>query len=69
MAEQRPILVMMHRADAGEFIPAEQKEHPMKIPVWIKPGIWGAVVGAIAIAIIGFSQLGWSTSGTAEKLA
>ena len=41
----------------------------MKIPVWLKPGIWGAVFGALAIAIIGFSQLGWTTSGTAEKLA
>lgn len=41
----------------------------MKIPVWIKPGVWGAVVGGVAMAIIGFSQLGWTTSGNAELLA
>ncbi len=53
----------------GNQFPHSEKEHPMKIPVWIKPGIWGAAVGAFAIAIIGFSQLGWTTSTTAEKLA
>jgi hypothetical protein len=26
-------------------------------------------VGAIAISIVGFSQLGWTTSSTSEKLA
>ena len=41
----------------------------MKSPVWLKPGIWGAVAGAAAMAITGFSQLGWTTSATAEKLA
>jgi hypothetical protein len=69
MPAQRPIFTGTHRADAGKSIPAQRKEHPMNIPVWLKPGIWGAVFGALAIAIIGFSQLGWTTSGTAEKLA
>ena len=41
----------------------------MKIPVWLKPGLWGAALGAIAMAIVGFSQLGWKTSGSAEALA
>jgi hypothetical protein len=41
----------------------------MKIPVWVKPGLWGAAAGAIAMAIIGFTQLGWTTSATAEQLA
>lgn len=41
----------------------------MKIPVWLKPGIWGAVAGAVVMSIAGFSQLGWTTSATAEKLA
>ena len=41
----------------------------MKIPVWLRPGLWGAAVGAIAMATIGFSQLGWTTSSTAEQLA
>jgi hypothetical protein len=41
----------------------------MKMPIWVKPGVWGAVAGAIAISIVGFSQLGWTTTATAEKLA
>ena len=45
------------------------KRTSRNIPVWIKPGIWGALFGALAIAIIGFLQLGWTTLVTAEKLA
>jgi hypothetical protein len=41
----------------------------MQIPVWLKPGLWGAASGAIVMAIVGFSQLGWKTEGTAEQLA
>ena len=41
----------------------------MKIPFWLKPGLWGAVAGAISISIVGFSQLGWTTTATAERLA
>jgi hypothetical protein len=41
----------------------------MQIPVWLKPGVWGAVAGAIAMAIVGFWQLGWTTSATAQQLA
>jgi hypothetical protein len=41
----------------------------MQIPVGLKPGLWGAVAGAIGMAIVGFWQLGWTTSGTAEQLA
>ena len=41
----------------------------MNIPVWLKPGVWGAVAGAIAISVVGFSQFGWTTASTAEKLA
>ncbi|HJT15440.1 MAG TPA: hypothetical protein VJ790_22645 [Dongiaceae bacterium] len=41
----------------------------MQIPTWTKPGITGAVVGAIATMIIGFSQGGWYTAGSADRLA
>jgi hypothetical protein len=41
----------------------------MKIPVWLKPGLWGAAFGAIAMAIVGFSQLGWETATSANELA
>ena len=35
----------------------------------IKPALWGAVGGAIALAIIGFALGGWVTGGTAQKMA
>jgi hypothetical protein len=41
----------------------------MRIPAEIKPAIWGAAGGAIALAILGFSWGGWVTGGTAEALA
>ena len=39
----------------------------MNMPANTKPWIQGAVVGAIALAIIGFSWGGWVTGGTAAK--
>ncbi len=41
----------------------------MTVPTWVKPGICGAVVGAIAIMIIGFWQMGWTTAGNADRMA
>lgn len=41
----------------------------MKIHPGVKPALWGAVGGAVAISIIGFSQMGWMLGSTAEKLA
>lgn len=35
----------------------------------VKPALRGAAVGAIALAIVGFSWGGWVTGGTAETLA
>ncbi len=39
------------------------------MPQWIKPGIFGAVVGAIALAIVGFTSLGWVSANTADSMA
>ncbi len=41
----------------------------MKSPEWLKPGLYGAVVGAAALAIVGFSWGGWVTGGTAKEMA
>jgi len=41
----------------------------MNTPEWLKPGIFGAVVGAAAVAIVGFSWGGWMTGGSASKMA
>jgi hypothetical protein len=32
-------------------------------------GLWGAVAGAVALAVVGFTWGGWSTSGGAAKQA
>ena len=36
---------------------------------WIRPRAWGAVFGAVAMIIVGFWGLGWTTSGTAQEQA
>lgn len=36
---------------------------------WLKPGLFGAAAGAIAVAIVGFSWGGWVSSETAKKMA
>ena len=63
------ISVQMRRAGVRRSILPQPEEHPMRIPVWFKPGVWGVGVGAVAMAIVGFTQLGWTTSGNAELLA
>src|SRR3954453_23121028 len=41
----------------------------MNIPSYVKPTLWGAVAGAAALAVVGFSWGGWTTAGSAEKTA
>jgi hypothetical protein len=41
-----------------------KKSHP-----WLKPGIWGAIVGAIAIMVLGFWQFGWVLGSKADQMA
>jgi type VI protein secretion system component VasK len=36
---------------------------------WLKPGIWGAVIGSVLTMIVGFSWGGWTTSTTTNQLA
>jgi hypothetical protein len=40
------------------------KAHPS-----LKPGIWGAVIGAAAISVVGFSSFGWTLGSTADRMA
>jgi hypothetical protein len=40
------------------------KAHPS-----VKPALWGAVAGAVAISVIGFSSMGWTLGSTAERMA
>src|SRR5262249_57083097 len=50
------------------FLPNQREERSMNTS-WVKPGLWGVAIGAVATAAIGFSVGGWVTGGTAEKLA
>jgi len=36
---------------------------------WLKPGAYGAVVGAVLVSILGFSWGGWVTGGSASTMA
>lgn len=41
----------------------------MTFPEWTKPGVYGALVGAVAVSILGFTWGGWTTAGSAEEMA
>jgi hypothetical protein len=40
----------------------------LQVP-WLKPAVWGAIIGGIVTMIIGFSWMGWMLGGTAEQRA
>ncbi len=40
----------------------------MTTPEWLKPGIYGALIGAAFVGIVGFSWGGWMTGSGAEKM-
>ncbi len=41
----------------------------MNVHPGIKPAAWGAAAGALAISVIGFSAMGWTLGGTADRMA
>ncbi|AZB57549.1 hypothetical protein EBL89_20000 [Cereibacter sphaeroides] len=41
----------------------------MKSPEWLKPGIYGALIGAVLIGVVGFTWGGWVTGGTSRERA
>jgi len=41
----------------------------MRTPEWLKPGLYGAATGAVALAIVGFAWGGWVTDGKAQEMA
>lgn len=41
----------------------------MQTPEWLRPGLYGAAGGAVALAVIGFSWGGWVTDGKARQMA
>jgi hypothetical protein len=45
------------------------EDNIMQAPEWLKPALYGAACGAVALAIVGFSWGGWVTGGTARLMA
>src|SRR5689334_25413767 len=41
----------------------------VNFPEYTKPAVWGAIAGAVAMVIVGFSSMGWTTAATAQRLA
>jgi len=41
----------------------------MNTPEWLKPGMYGALAGALFISVVGFTWGGWVTGGTAHDRA
>ncbi|WP_319566945.1 hypothetical protein [Cohaesibacter marisflavi] len=41
----------------------------MKSPEWLKPGLYGAVIGAVCVSVVGFSWGGWMTASASNKMA
>ena len=40
-----------------------------KLPAETSPFLWGAVAGAVALSIVGFTWGGWVSGGSAERMA
>jgi hypothetical protein len=60
------------RRQIGEelALPPEPRQQTMKAHPSLKPTVWGAVAGAVAISVIGFSSMGWTLgSSTVERMA
>lgn len=41
----------------------------MNTPKWLKPGIYGALIGAVFVGVVGFTWGGWVTGSTANDRA
>ena len=41
----------------------------MNTPEWLKPGIYGAVIDAVFVGLVGFTWVGWVTGGTSNERA
>ena len=41
----------------------------MTFPEWTKPGVYGALVGAVTVSIFGFTWGGLTTAGSADEIA
>ena len=64
-----PQVSSAYEPKGGDSTSHTEKIHHMGFPDWTKPALLGAGCGAVVIAFIGFSQLGWKTSQGAADMA
>ena len=65
---KRPDKMSCQRKNS-EAAHSPSKDQKMTFPEWTKPGIYGALVGAIAITFTGFTLGGWKTTNSAQTMA
>ncbi len=63
--DQRGIL----SKNGGTCMVTSLEDNKMKTVSWLKPGVYGAAIGAVALAVLGFSWGGWQTAGGAATRA
>src|SRR6266700_7777477 len=71
---QAPQTLLARAATCGGYIgwaqcPPTQGHLKMRLNASVKPALWGAAAGAVAISIVGFSSFGWMLGSTADRLA
>src|SRR5262245_5424191 len=62
------------RFRAGTLAPRHSRRHlarrhRMQSPVWIKPAVWGVVIGSVGTMMVGFTSMGWTLNTTAQRMA
>src|SRR5438552_12545650 len=50
-------------------MPPDREHTNMRKYAAVKPALWGAAAGAVAISVIGFSSFGWVLGSTADRRA
>src|SRR5438477_6794938 len=69
MSTFRPCRIQAQPASVQRSLPSHRKTNAMNAPSQLKPALWGAVGGAVALAVVGFTWGGWVTSSKAGVLA
>src|SRR5688572_25886200 len=66
---KQPLEICKREWDREIFPLLSLKGHFMNISPNVKPALWGAAGGAVALAIIGFTWGGWVTNSSATTMA
>src|SRR5712691_4489086 len=59
----------VRESERKPFLSKWERINPMQLPSEVKPALWGAAGGAIVWWVALAFGFGWTSAGTAEKLA